>query len=79
VIANAPISVVAGHGHRDQLDARVVNYADDFVICHPRCESAPNWDPSVKVDYHIDIYELFSFGWGPDRRRSGPHPERVLI
>jgi RNA-directed DNA polymerase len=22
-----------GHGHRDQLDAHVVNYADDFVIC----------------------------------------------
>jgi RNA-directed DNA polymerase len=21
------------HGHRDQLDAHVVNYADDFVIC----------------------------------------------
>jgi RNA-directed DNA polymerase len=22
-----------GHGHRDELDAHVVNYADDFVIC----------------------------------------------
>ena len=22
-----------GHGHQDQLDAHVVNYADDFVIC----------------------------------------------
>jgi group II intron reverse transcriptase/maturase len=22
-----------GHGHRDQLDAHLVNYADDFVIC----------------------------------------------
>ena len=22
-----------GHGHRDQLDAHVVDYADDFVIC----------------------------------------------
>jgi group II intron reverse transcriptase/maturase len=22
-----------GHGHRDRLDAHVVNYADDFVIC----------------------------------------------
>jgi RNA-directed DNA polymerase len=22
-----------GHGHRDQLDAHVVNYADDLVIC----------------------------------------------
>ena len=21
------------HGHQDQLDAYVVNYADDFVIC----------------------------------------------
>ena len=21
------------HGHRDRLDAHVVNYADDFVIC----------------------------------------------
>jgi hypothetical protein len=23
------------HGHRGRLDAHVVNYADDFVICCP--------------------------------------------
>ena len=24
---------MANHGHQEQLDAHVVNYADDFVIC----------------------------------------------
>ena len=40
------------------------------------CKSASNRNPGVLALQGLDISNKIRSGWGPDRRRSGPHPER---
>jgi hypothetical protein len=37
------------------------------------CESAPKWDPGTFGHTGLIIHTKSGEGWGPDRRRSGPH------
>jgi hypothetical protein len=38
-----------------------------------RVESAPKWDPGTFGHTGLIIHTKSGEGWGPDRRRSGPH------
>jgi hypothetical protein len=39
----------------------------------PGCKSAPKWDPTRTLEQAFDYRRYLPGGWGPDRRRLGPH------
>jgi hypothetical protein len=43
---------------------------------HQHCVRAPKWDPSRNWANAVKQLQKSTKRWGPDRRRSGPHPER---
>ena len=64
-------------------------YADDDTDAHNTlspdktsvpvfypCKSAPQWNPGAIRFNGLILLNEFRSRWGPDRRRSGPHPER---
>ena len=43
-----------------------------------RCKSARKWDPVETPANPLMMQPHVLDGWGSNRRRSGPHPERIL-
>ena len=64
-----------GRGRDQAARGSSLSLRPDMASLSTGCKSAPKWDPSRDWANALKQLQKSTTRWGPDRRRSRPHPE----